>query len=179
MISEQTEIGASKNRTNTNPSLKLHPGLPLTTATDAPARSLTCGKQAPQLSNWHESHESEMRFLWKHGARGLGVGGTWKRGADHRRPMKLRSGKRREERVGGGRIAQVAVEVLMARATPGGRGRSEDCSVRPWLRLCPYPGSRRLQRSGTQTPAGTCDFSLFSYGPAIVGPNRFNCGTRV
>lgn len=116
MIIEQTEIRASKNRTN--PSLKLHPRLPLTTATDAPARSLTCGKQAPQLSNWHESHESEMWFLWKHGARGLGAGGTWKRGVDHRRPMKLRSGKRQEEQVGGGRIAEGAVEVRIARASP-------------------------------------------------------------
>lgn len=154
MISEQTEIGASKNRTNTNPSLKLHPGLPLTTATDAQARSLTCGKHAPQLSNWHESHESEMRFLWKHGARGLGVGGTWKRGADHRRPMKLRSGKRREAQVGGGRTAQVAVEGRMARATPVAVAVAKTALCDRGSVSVPIlvPGG---WRSGTQTPART------------------------
>ena len=129
-IIEQKELRASKNRTN--PSLKLHPRLPLTTATDAPARSLTCGKQALQLSNWHESHESS-------GNTGLRVGGTWKRGADHRRPMKLRSGKRREEQVGGGRTAEGAVEVRMARASPVAvaGAKTAPCDRARCLRLCP------------------------------------------
>jgi hypothetical protein len=74
--------------------------------------------------------------------------------------MKLRSGERREEQVGGGRIAEGAVEGRMARASPVAVAVA-GAKTAPCDRASvsvPIPGG---WRSGTQTPptpVGTWDF---------------------